>query len=208
VAQHLAPSTVRTAGVIGSGSQARYQIRGLRLVRDFERLMVYGVIAAEVDRYAEEMECELGVPVIVAATPGSVARASDFVVTTTPSREPYLEARWLQPGVHVTCMGSDMEDKQELHADCFARADLVACDRLAQCSVIGELHHAFAAGAVAEQDVVELGALTGGRHPGRSDDRQITICDLTGVGVQDTAIARLAYARAAGRGLGTVYDSV
>jgi ectoine utilization protein EutC len=208
VAQHLAPSTVRTAGVIGSGSQARYQIRGLKLVRDFERLVVYGVIAAEVDRYAEEMASELGVPVSVAASPETVVAESDFVVTTTPSREPYLEARWLHSGLHVTCMGSDMEEKQELHADCFARADLVACDRLAQCRVIGELHHAIAAGTVAEQDVVELGTLTGGRHPGRTDDRQITICDLTGVGVQDTAIARLAYARAAERGLGTVYDSI
>jgi ectoine utilization protein EutC len=208
VAQHLAPSAVRTAGVIGSGSQARYQMRGLKLVRDFERLVVYGVIATEVDRYAEEMESELGVPVVVAASPEMVVAESDYVVTTTPSREPYLEARWLHTGLHVTCMGSDMEDKQELHAGCFARADLVACDRLAQCRVIGELHHALAAGTVAEGDVVELGDLTGGRHPGRTDDRQITICDLTGVGVQDTAIARLAYARAAERGLGTAYDSI
>jgi ectoine utilization protein EutC len=208
VARHLAPATVHTAGVIGSGSQARYQIRGLRLVRDFERLLVYGVVEAETQRYAEEVERELGVPVIVAATPESVVRQSEFVVTTTPAREPFLESRWLHPGVHVTCMGSDMQDKHELLADCFARADLVACDSLVQCAVIGELHHALAAGAIAEQDVVELGALTAGAHPGRSDDRQITICDLTGVGVQDTMIARLAFARAIERGLGTTYDSV
>ena len=208
VARHLAPATVHTAGVIGSGSQARYQIRSLRLVRDFERLMVYGVVEAEAHRYAEEMERELGVDVIVAATPESVVRQSEFVVTTTPSRKPYLEGRWLHPGVHVTCMGADMEDKHELLADCFARADLVACDSLEQCALIGELHHAMAAGAIAAQDVVELGALTGGAHPGRGDDRQITICDLTGVGVQDTVIARLAFARAIERGLGTTYDSV
>jgi ectoine utilization protein EutC len=207
VAEHLAPTTVHTAGVIGSGAQARYQIRGLRLVRDFERLMVYGLFEAEVARYADEMEGELGVDVVVAATPESLVRESEFVVTTTPSREPYLEARWLQPGVHVTCMGADMEDKQELYEGCFARADLVVCDRLAQCAVIGELHHALAAATIAEQDVVELGLLTGGRHPGRTADDQITICDLTGVGVQDTAIAHLAYARAAERDLGTIYES-
>jgi ectoine utilization protein EutC len=207
VADHLAPRTVTTAGVIGSGTQARYQIRGLKLVRDFTRLMVYGIVHEEVQRYAEEMERELGVVVTVAATPESVVRESEFVVTTTPAREPYLEALWLQPGVHVTCMGADMEDKQELYADCFGRADLVACDLLSQCRVIGELHHALDAGAVAEADVVELGELTGGRRPGRSGDDQITICDLTGVGVQDTAIARLAYARAVERGLGAVFES-
>ncbi|HEY5388065.1 MAG TPA: cyclodeaminase [Thermoleophilia bacterium] len=206
-ATHLAPATVTTAGVIGSGTQARYQIRGLKLVRDFERLVVYGVIHEEVQRYAEEMERELGVTVTIAATPESVVRQSEFVVTTTPSREPYLEAVWLQPGVHVTCMGADMEDKQELHADCFGIADLVACDRLSQCRVIGELHHALDDGAVDETEIVELGDLTGGRRPGRTSADQITICDLTGVGVQDTAIARLAYARATQRGLGAAFES-
>ena len=206
-ATHLAPATVTTAGVIGSGTQARYQIRGLKLVRDFERLVVYGVIHEEVQRYAEEMERELGVTVTIAATPESVVRQSEFVVTTTPSREPYLEAVWLQPGVHVTCMGADMEDKQELHADCFGIADLVACDRLSQCRVIGELHHALDDGAVDETQIVELGEFTGGRRPGRTSADQITICDLTGVGVQDTAIARLAYARATQRGLGAAFES-
>ena len=153
------------------------------------------------------MEQELGVSVMVAATPESVVRESEFVVTTTPAREPYLEARWLQPGVHVTCMGADMEDKQELYADCFGLADLVACDRLSQCRVIGELHHALDAGAIDETGVVELGELTGVRRRGRTSDDQITICDLTGVGVQDTAIALLAYARAAQRGLGVVFES-
>lgn len=206
-AAHLAPQTVTTAGVIGSGTQARYQIRGLKLVRDFARLVVYGVINDEVQRYAEEMERELGVTVTVAATPESVVRESEFVVTTTPAREPYLEAQWLQPGVHVTCMGADMEDKQELQADCFGLADVVACDRISQCRVIGELHHALDAGAIDETEVVEVGELTGGRRPGRRSDDQITICDLTGVGVQDTAIARLAYARATERGLGAVFES-
>jgi len=206
-AAHLAPKTVTTAGVIGSGVQARYQIRGLKLVRDFARLLVFGVVHEEVQRYAEEMERELGVTVTIAATPESVVRESEFVVTTTPAREPYLEAPWLQPGVHVTCMGADMEDKHELFADCFGRADLVACDRLSQCRVIGELHHALDAGAVDETEVVELGELTGGRRPGRTSDDQITICDLTGVGVQDTAIARLAFARAVERGLGSIFES-
>jgi ectoine utilization protein EutC len=207
VAEHLAPATVTTAGVIGSGTQARYQIRGLKLVRDFAHLVVYGVIDEEVQLYAEEMEQELGVTVTVAATPESVVRESEFVVTTTPAREPWLEAQWLQPGVHVTCMGADMAEKQELYADCFGRADLVACDRLSQCRVIGELHHALDAGTVEESEVVELGELTGGRRPGRTSDDQITICDLTGVGVQDTAIARLAYARATEQGLGSVFES-
>ena len=59
----------------------------------------------------------------------TVVRESEIVVTATPSRQPYLQADWLHPGLHITCMGSDAEYKQELFADVFAQADLVACDR-------------------------------------------------------------------------------
>jgi len=202
-ARHLARQRIETAGVIGSGMQARYQIRGLRLVRDFRRLMVYGIIPDQVRRYAEEMRQELGVEVAIAGHPEQVVRQSDFVVTTTPSREPYLRAEWLHPGLHITCMGSDAEHKQELYADVLGRADRLVCDRKSQCFRLGELHHALEAGVISEQSqIAELGELTSGRVPGRQRDDEITICDLTGVGVQDTAIALLAYERALGKGLG------
>jgi len=202
-ARHLARQPIETAGVIGSGMQARYQIRGLRLVRDFRRLMVYGIVPDQVRRYAEEMRQELGVEVAIAGHPEQVVRQSDFVVTTTPSREPYLKAEWLHPGLHITCMGSDAEHKQELYADVFGHADRLVCDRKSQCFRLGELHHALEAGVISEQSqIAELGELTSGRISGRQRDDEITICDLTGVGVQDTAIALLAYERALGKGLG------
>jgi ornithine cyclodeaminase len=100
-------------------------------------------------------------------------------------------------------MGADAEDKQELEAAVLGRADLLACDSKSQCFRLGELHHGLAAGTISKDDlIVELGDLTSGRHPGRENDEQITICDLTGVGVQDTAIALLAYAKATEKGLG------
>lgn len=203
VARYLARESIETAGVIGAGMQARYQMRGLKLVRDFRRLLVYGIDPAQVDAYAGEMAGELGVEVVVAGGYEEVVRESDVVVTTTPSHEPFLQADWLHPGLHVTCMGSDSERKQELHADVFGRADRIVCDRKAQCFRLGELHHALEAGVIAEDDdIAELGELTAGRVPGRTGDDQITVCDLTGVGVQDTAIALLAYQRAQAGGLG------
>jgi len=202
-AQHLAPQEIGTAGVIGSGMQARYQIRGLRLVRDFQRLVVYGIVPEEVKKYAQEMEEELGIPVTMAKTVEEVVRQSDFLVTSTPSREPYLEAEWLHPGMHITCMGSDAEHKQELHAEVFRRANRIVCDNKPQCFRLGELHHALEAGVIPELDeILELGDLTSGRVPGRQNEEQITVCDLTGVGVQDTTIALLTYQRAVKRGLG------
>jgi ornithine cyclodeaminase len=205
-AQHLAPSQITTAGVIGSGVQARYQIRGLKMYRDFERLLVYGIIPEEVERYASEMIQELGVEVVISDSPEEVFRQSQFVATTTPSREPYAKAEWVHPGMHITAMGADGEHKQELFADVLGKADRIVCDRKSQCFKLGELHHALKAGVISEDDdIIEIGELTAGSRPGRGDDQEITVCDLTGVGVQDTTIAVLTYQKAISRGLGTSF---
>lgn len=205
-ARHLARESIETAGVIGAGIQARYQIRGLKLVRDFKRLIIYSIIPEEVDVYVDEMAKELGIEVVKASNYQEVVRQSDVVVTTTPAREPFLKAEWVHPGLHITCMGSDSEHKQELYVDVFGCADRVVCDRKSQCFRLGELHHALEAGVISEHDeIIELGELTSGLKPGRQHDDEITVCDLTGVGVQDTAIALLAYRRAIDKGLGVSF---
>ena len=201
--RHLAPESVETAGVIGAGTQARYQMRGLKLVRDFKRLLIYSLYEEEADRYAREMAAELGVEIRRAGSAEEVVRGASVVVTTTPSREPYLAAEWLHPGLHITAMGTDTEEKQELDPEVLVKADLLVCDLVSQCRRLGELHHALDQGLIGRtDDVAELGELITGKRDGRTSGEQITVCDLTGVGVQDTAIARLAFQKAQQQGLG------
>jgi ectoine utilization protein EutC len=203
VARHLARKKIETAGVIGSGMQARYQMRALKQVRDFRQLMIYGIIPDQVEQYAAEMAPMLGVEIVKAEDAETVVRNSEVVVTTTPSQEPYVRAEWLHPGLHITAMGSDTGEKQELYADVLGRADLLVCDLKSQCFRLGELHHGLEEDIISQDDeIIELGELTSGRKPGRRSDEEITICDLTGVGVQDTAIALLAYRKAMEKGLG------
>ena len=207
-AKHLAREKIENVGVIGSGMQARYQVRGLRLVREFKRLFVYGIESDEVDKYVSEMTAELGIEVIKANTPEIAVRESEVVITSTPSQEPYLESAWLHPGLHITAMGSDAEHKQELFSDVFSHVDLVVCDRKTQAIRLGELHHAREAGSLPpEEEVVEVGELTSGMKSGRTNNDQITVCDLTGVGVQDTQIARFAYKRALENDLGLTIEA-
>lgn len=207
-ARYLAPESIETAGVIGAGSQARYQMRSLQLVRDYQRVLVFSLPPETAQEYASEMEDVLGVPVTAVASAEDVVRQSDIVVTTTPSKAPIVRAEWLHPGLHITAMGADAEGKQELHPDVFARAGLVVCDRKSQAFRLGELHHALEARILTEDDdIAELGDLVAGRSQGRSNPEQITICDLTGTGVQDTAIALLAFQQARERGLGTEIDA-
>jgi ornithine cyclodeaminase len=206
-AAYLAPKQVETAGVIGSGTQARYQMLGLKQVRDFRRLLVYSRNADRVQAYVEEMAPRLEVEVIAAPSVEAVVRESQVVVTTTPSHTPYLRPNWLHPGLHITAMGSDTEEKQELYPEVLAQADLIVCDSRAQCARLGELHHALDAGVLSQEaPIVELGEITSGMRPGRTDEGQITVCDLTGVGVQDTAIAVLAMRRAMEQGFGLALE--
>jgi ectoine utilization protein EutC len=202
-ARYLAPQSVDTAGILGAGAQARYQARALKLVRDFRRLLVWARRPQAAADYAAEMSTELGVEVTPSPDAESLVRRSQVVVTTTPAKQPVLQAAWLHPGLHITAMGSDAEHKQELDPAVFRQADLIACDERSQCFRLGELHHALQAGILERNSpVVELGELISGLKPGRRDEQDITVCDLTGVGIQDTAIALLALQRARQLGLG------
>jgi ornithine cyclodeaminase len=188
-AEVLAPAAITTVGVIGSGLQARHQVRCLRCVRSFSRVVAWSLNRARLDAYVREMRDE-GFDAHAAATPEAVCRAADVLISATPARAPLVRAEWLRPGQHVTALGSDSPGKQELEAACLARADLLVVDRLTQCAAFGELRHALDAGLLHPDRVhAELGEIVAGVKKGRSSAAQLTIADLTGVGFQDTAIA-------------------
>ncbi len=201
--KHLAKREPSTVGLVGAGNQARLQARALRMVRPFDQVLVYNHLSEGSDRFATEMAEVLGCEVSAVGGAEEAVRPADVVVTATPSTSPVVRAEWLRPGAHVTALGADAPHKQELEAAVFGRADVVVCDSRSQCSIRGDLHHAIEAGAVSADAVVELGDVCAGREQGRTGEEQVTVCDLTGVGVQDTAIATLAYRRARAAGLGT-----
>ena len=198
-ARHLARATPHTVAVLGTGIQARQQVQALVHVRRFEEVRIWGRDSARAEACAEDVRRADGLPkgcaVLVVRSVQDAVEGADVVVTATASRGPLVREEWLSPGVHVTAVGSDGPDKQELDPGVLARADVLVADSVDQCVRIGELHHAVAAGAAREEDVVELGTVTGGGHPGRSNEDQITVCDLTGVGVQDVAAATLVMER-------------
>lgn len=207
-ARHLAPETARTACIVGAGAQARLQLRALCLVRPIEKAVFWARDITKAQAAAEEMAAALGIGVSAASDLEMSVREADVVITTTPSVEPLIRADWLRAGHHVTAMGSDQEHKLELEPACLAAADLYVPDSQSQTELLGELHHAIAAGIVpAGRQFDELGDIVAGKAKGRTDAQQITICDLTGTGIQDTAIATFARERAEVAGAGTLFNA-
>ena len=203
-AKHLAPRTVETAGVLGAGVQARLQLQAAHLVRPLRRALVWGRDAMKAAACATELAETLGVEAQAAANPAALVAESQLVVTTTPSKTALLQAEWLHPGLHVTAMGSDQAGKNEVAPAALARADRYVADRVSQCAALGELRAAIEAGLMTSEGVPELGEIVAGAALGRPYEDAITICDLTGAGAQDTAIATEALARAAAAGAGAV----
>ena len=200
VARHLSNAAATRAAIIGAGVQARLQLEALLLVRDITEASVWARDAAKASAFADRVSLELGIPVSAAPTVRAAAAGADIVITTTPATAPLVEYSMIDPGTHVTAVGSDAEHKQELAASLITGADLFVCDSIIQSRRLGELRAVVAAGT--DIDAVELGAVIGG-HAGRTDASQVTVCDLTGTGAQDTAIAGLAVTRCHAAGLGT-----
>lgn len=188
-ARHLAPQSVQTAGVIGAGVQAQLQMQAAFLVRPFEKGFVWGRDAPKARACAEDMTKTLGVPIAVATSVSDLVASSQLVVTTTPSREPLITAEMLHPGLHITAMGSDQEGKTEIAPGVLDAVDAYICDAPSQCAVLGEWRGALASGEWTQGEPIELGAVANGDAVGRASADAITLCDLTGTGAQDTAIA-------------------
>jgi ornithine cyclodeaminase len=199
-AKYLARKKVNTVAVIGTGAQARYQIKLLPLVRGFRDVRVWGRSREKAEACLSDLRRARisGQPVFtLASSVEDAVRNADLVITVTASREPLVRADWLPPSVTVIAVGSDGPEKQELDAGVLARADHIVADSLPQCLRLGEIHHAVEQGAITKEKVsAELGEVAAGLKPGRTSEEELIVCDLTGVGVQDVAAASLLMERA------------
>ena len=206
-AKHLSRPDSSVVAIFGGGVQARLQLQALTLVRPISEARIWARDMAKAEAAAADLSKRLGINAHVAA-PEEAVSGADIIVTTTPASEPILKLGWLSSGQHVTAMGSDAEHKNEVDPAIVAAADIYVADSLKQTRRLGELHHAIAAGLIsADAEFPELGEIVAGLRPGRGGAAEITIADLTGTGVQDTAIATLARDRARASNAGTAFDS-
>ena len=196
-ARHLARADAQRACIIGSGQQSRLQLTALCLVRPIQSAVIWARDQRKAETAAEELSEKLQIPVVSDQDAANAINSADVIVTTTPATRPLVKSEWLRPGQHITAMGSDQSHKNELEPECLAVASRYVADRRSQTELLGELHHALEAGVLSSaSDIAELGDIVSGKSPGRQSDDEITICDLTGTGVQDTAIATFAKQRA------------
>ena len=191
--KYLSNQDSNTIGIIGAGIQARLQLKATLLVRKIEKINIWARDKEKVNQFVDSLE-DLNIDVNISESCKDLASGSDIIITTTPSKTPLLEFNWIKKGTHITAMGSDAEQKNELHPTMIKLCDKYIPDSQAQTTILGELHHAIEENLISSDEKFnDLGSIIIDPSLGRKNKDDITICDLTGTGVQDTAIARYTY---------------
>jgi ornithine cyclodeaminase len=188
-ARAIARGNSTTLGVVGSGTQARLQAPLIARLLGLKHILVWARKPEAANELAARVAGE-------AVSLRALCARADVIVTTTPSSEPLILDDMIGHGARIIAVGADSPGKQELETKLLARSRIIV-DSRAQCIDHGEAGHAVRAGLVAPEALIELGALLTSPIEFAEDD--IVIADLTGVAIQDVAIARSVWLRLAAR---------
>ncbi|MBI04752.1 MAG: cyclodeaminase [Pelagibacteraceae bacterium] len=202
-AKYLSNHDSSSVGIIGAGIQARMQLEALLLVRNIKSAYVWSRNIDKTKTFVESLKGKLKIDINICQTPEETLKFAEILITTTPSKSPIIKANFLKKGLHITAMGSDAETKNELDPNIIKSCDVYIPDNQSQTSILGELNHAIKAGLVSSKlKYNDLGSVIKDPNLGRKNSDDITVADLTGTGVQDTAIARHTFAISQNKGLG------
>jgi len=179
-AKYVGPKNIQQIGIVGTGIQARHQLKCLAGVTACKTVMVWGRNIEKAMIYQAEMAKE-GYTVKIGTDLEELANSCNLIVTTTPSESPLINGEWIMPGTHITAVGSDTPGKRELYENVLIKADHIIADSVSQCLTQGEIQHEK------NENVIELGSWISNNK--MRSESAITVCDLTGVAVQDIVIA-------------------
>ena len=204
----LARKNARKITSIGTGKQARMQIRAIAEVMEIEEIHAWDHTPATLSKYKADIESEFDIPVIMAGSSKEAVEQADILITTTRGKGALVEAGWVKPGTHIVAIGTDMKGKQEFDPEIFRNAKIVN-DSTEQCIDKGETWHPVNSGIITKEDIHgEIGEILLGRKPGRENDEEITIFDSTGMAIQDNTASYKIYQNAIEGNVGTFFEFI
>ncbi|MCQ4725785.1 ornithine cyclodeaminase family protein [Anaerotignum faecicola] len=204
--KYLARKNSEIVTSIGTGNQARNQIRAVSHIIKIKEIHAFDAFADSMEKFKKDIEGELGIPVILEKTSRAAAEKADILITTTRGKGPVIDASWVKPGTHIVAIGTDMRGKQEFDPEIFRGAKIIN-DSIEQCVKKGETWHPIDKGIIKKEDIyAEIGEIVIGSKQGRTNDEEITIFDSTGMAIQDNMQAYKLYKSALDKGIGTEFE--
>lgn len=192
MAKYMAPKKVSKIGIVGTGSQAREQLLYLKPVVNCRDVVIWGRSEDNLLKIKDEMEKE-GFNITTTTIMDELTTTCNLIVTTTSANTELIKAEQIQKGTHITAMGSDTIEKQELDPNILKIADKVIVDSISQSKERGEVYHALKRNIISEDKLIEIGTMIENSSFQRNSENEITIADLTGVAVQDIQITKAVY---------------
>jgi ornithine cyclodeaminase len=202
-ARCLARPAAKVAGVFGAGWQAEGHVLAICAALPLEQVKVFSRNAERLQAFCRRLSEMTGVPVVPAASAEDAVRGSALVGTVTTASQPVFDAEWLEPGTHINAAGSNALIRQELSEATLRRCELIAVDAVPTAlAEAGDLLPLLEKGRLHARQLVELGDIVAGKHPGRTSAEQITVFESQGMAIQDLAVGLRVVAAARERGLG------
>ena len=204
----LARKNAKKITSIGTGNQARMQIRAINEVMKIEEIHAWARNPETLSKYKSDIESEFGIPVVMANSKKEAVEQADILITTTRGKGSLVEADWVKPGTHIVAIGTDSHGKQELDPEIFRNAKVLV-DSITQCIEKGETQHPLNKNIITKVGIHgEIGEVLLGRKPGRENDEEITIFDSTGMAIQDNTTSNKIYQNALANKVGTFFEFI
>lgn len=201
--KHLAKNNAGVVGIYGTGYQAQGQVEAICSVIPVKRVQVYGRDQERREDFCRQMTELIGVEIVPASEPESVAKGADIIVTITTSREPVLKGEWVEPGMHINAAGANNLLRREIDDNVVRKCTLLTADFVEQAKMeCADLLQPVERGIINWEQVRELGPIVAGLMPGRRSDNDVTLFESHGIAIWDVASAARCYELAKAKGLG------
>lgn len=201
--RHLARPEAEVMGLFGAGWQAEGNLMAVAAVRKLRKVKVFARRAERLAEFCAKMSGRLGIDVVPASSPKDAVQESDIVSTVTSAVSPLFDAAWLSPGTHINAAGGNSLIRREVGEDTLKLCRPIVVDSVdTALKEAGDLLPLLEKGRLGERQMVELGDVILGRHPGRAQPEDITLFESQGMAIQDLSVAVRLEALARERGLG------
>ena len=218
-AELLARKDAKTVGLFGAGVQARAQLQAVMAVREITRVNLISRTQASAAQLATEISEWTDAPEVnLAPTPQAVVEDADIVLCATTSATPLFDGNALQPGTHITAVGTFVPEKREVDTTTIRRAHRIVVDSQEAClaeagdliipdaEIKSLLRTQKQASEAPQQTFAEIGEIVNGDKPGRQSDTEITFFKSVGVAVQDAVAAAAVLTEAESEELGILVE--
>jgi ornithine cyclodeaminase/alanine dehydrogenase len=206
--EYLAKKDVKTVGLFGTGVQGMTQLWAACVARPSIKMgRVFDVRNDIAESFAQQMTEKLKIPIEVASSAEELIKNSEIILTATTSALPIFHGKWIQPGSHISGIGSHSPGTRELDSETILRSKVV-CDQVSAClTEAGDIIIPITEGIVTKEHIYgELGEIITGKKVGRENDQEITLFKSVGLAIQDAATAKLVFDKATAENIGTMAE--